>query len=271
MRLRQQLKYWLFNYVPGISGRLPYFGTDVYFPRHALIVRVVCADGIFEADIIRRMVSFARPHTTVMDVGANLGFMAVPVLRDCPTCRVVSFEPSPSSLPFLRKTAAASAYGDRWTVVGRALSDTAGELDFIVGGAADAMFEGFKSEQWVAGGRTVKVAVSTLDAEWRALGEPEVSLIKIDVEGAEGAVLAGASALLDRWRPTLLIEWVSPYLERFGTPPGDLLPIARRFGYQVFTVPGGAPIADDAALRVQMLETQNFLLIASPQHARVHA
>ena len=104
----------------------------------------------------------------MVDVGANLGLMAIPVLRDCPECRVVSFEPSPGTLPFLQQTWAASPHRDRWIVVDHALSDAEGELDFTVGTPADALFEGFKSHERITGGRVVKVPVSTLDAEWRA-------------------------------------------------------------------------------------------------------
>ncbi len=260
MTWRQQLRYWWFTCIPGMSGRFRYFGAPLYFPRQALIFRVVCADGVFERDIVRRMVALARPRTTVMDVGANLGLMAIPVLRDCPECRVVSFEPSPGTLPFLRQTAAASPHRDRWTVIDRALSDAEGELDFTVGTPADALFEGFKSHDRIRGGRVVKVPVSTLDAEWRRLGEPEVSVVKIDVEGAEGGVLAGAAALLDTWRPSLVVEWSAAYLSRYGTPPSELVRLANRHSYRIFTIPDGIAVEDDVALQVQMLQCENFLL-----------
>src|SRR5688500_6590020 len=162
MTLRQRLKYWLFTSVPGMAGRFRYFGAPLYFPRQALIFRVICVDGVFEREIVRRMVALARPRTTVIDVGAHLGLMAIPVLRDCPECRVVSFEPSPGTLPYLRQTADASPHRDRWTVIDRALSDAEGELDFTVGTPADALFEGFRSHDRITGGRVVKVPVSTL-------------------------------------------------------------------------------------------------------------
>jgi FkbM family methyltransferase len=127
--------------------------------------------------------------------------MSVPVLQACASCRVVSFEPSPSSLPYLERTAAGSAYRDRWTVVGKAVGDRAGELDFVVGSQRDALYEGFRSGDRIAGGRVIKVPVTTLDEEWRTWGEPDVSLIKIDVEGGEAAVMNGATALLERRHP----------------------------------------------------------------------
>lgn len=263
MTLRQLAKYWLYNSVPGFRGRFPYFGTQVFFPPNALVFRAVCDQGIFEAEIVSRMVKLARPNTMVFDIGANLGLMSVPVLQECASCRVVSFEPSPSSLPFLERTRDHSVHRDRWTIVGAAVGERPGELDFTVGSPRDALYEGFRSGDRIAGGRIVKVPVTTLDVEWRKLGEPDVSLLKIDVEGAEAGVLAGAGALLQRCRPSILVEWYAPYLERFDTQPNELVAMARRMDYRIFTVPAGVPVDDERALIAQMIDCQNFLLLSA--------
>jgi FkbM family methyltransferase len=260
MTLRRRAKYWLYNSVPGFAGRFPYFGTSVHFPPGAPIFRVLCEQGGFEPEIVERLVKLAAPATTVFDVGANLGLMAIPVLRACDSCRVVSFEPSPNSLTFLRQTHRDSTFGDRWQVIEKALAGAAGELDFVVGRPEDALFEGFKSNH-LPNARTIQVSVSTLDDEWRRLGAPAVSVVKIDVEGAEGQVLDGAGALLASQRPALLLEWHEPYLQRFDTPPGRLLSVASAYRYQIFTVPYGIEVRDAAALRVQMMSCQNFLLL----------
>lgn len=261
MTLKRRLKYFLYNFVPGLAGRFPYYGSAVHFPTGAPIFREICQRGAFEPEIIDRLCKLARPGTTVFDVGANIGLMAIPVLRVCDTCRVVSFEPSPNSLPYLQATARESTFADRWIVRGVALSSSSGELDFTIGRPEDALFEGFNSATRIANARVIKVTVSTLDEEWRALDRPRVSVIKIDVEGAEGGVLAGASELLATQRPAVLLEWVDSYLSRFGTPAASILTLADRFGYQLFTVPGGVPVHDGAALRVQMLSCQNYLLV----------
>jgi FkbM family methyltransferase len=262
MRLRGLAKYWLYSTVPGFAGRFPYYGTMVHFPPRAPLFRVICQNGRFEPEIVDRLIQLARPDTTVFDVGANLGLMAIPVLHSCGSCRVVSFEPSPNSVPFLRQTMSGAPFGDRWVLVEKALSDTSGELDFTVGRPEDALFEGFKSGDRIDGARSIPVRVSTLDAEWRALGRPRVSAVKIDVEGAERQVLDGARALLAEQRPAVLLEWHDAYLRRFDTPAAALLDVARQFRYQIFTVPHGVPVADAAGLRVQMMSCQNFLLLA---------
>jgi FkbM family methyltransferase len=261
MGLRRQAKYWWYTSVPGVAGRVPYYGTTVHFPPRAPVFRVMCENGRFEPDIIDRLVELTRPDTTVFDVGANLGLMAIPVLHGCQSCRVVSFEPSPNSLAFLRKTVAGSGYGARWHVVEKALAARPGQLDFAIGRPEDALFEGLKSGDRIANARTIVVPVSTLDDEWIALGSPAVSVVKIDVEGAEGQVLEGARALLAAEQPVLLIEWYTPYLQRFGTPPIALLAAAASYRYRIFSVPLGIPVTDAVALRAQMLSCQNFLLL----------
>lgn len=261
MTLRRRAKYVLYNFVPGFAGRFPYCGSRVRFPTGAQLFRAICANGSFEPDVIDRLVKLAKPNTTVFDVGANLGLMAIPVLRDCADCRVVSFEPSPNSLPFLEQTARESVYANRWVIRGAALAGSPGERDFTVGRPGDALFEGFKSGKEIANALTIKVPVSTLDAEWIALGRPAVSAVKIDVEGAEWEVLAGARQVIGAQGPALLIEWHEPYLARFGTDAFSLLTFAEQFNYQVFTVPAGVAVRGRAALRVQMMSCQNFLLL----------
>jgi FkbM family methyltransferase len=261
-KLRSVFKKWLYGSCPGFAGRFPYYGTSVHFPPRATLFRAVCEHGTFEPDVTERLVQSARPDATVFDVGANIGLMAIPVLRSNPSCRVVSFEPSPNSLPFLIRTAAESAYRDRWTVVGKGLSDQCGETDFVVGRPEDAVYEGFKKSDRTSAARVVKVPITTLDEEWRQLSRPYVSSLKVDVEGAEGLVLAGGAELFHACHPDVVIEWHPPYLRRFGTPSNQLLSFARTFNYRVYTIPAGVPVDDDRTLRVQSITCQNYLLLS---------
>jgi hypothetical protein len=62
--------------------------------------------------------------------------------------------------------------------------------------------------------RSFEVPMTTLDAEWIAAGRPEVSALKIDVEGGELDVLRGASELLASQRPAVLLEaWGAEQLQ----------------------------------------------------------
>jgi FkbM family methyltransferase len=257
---RKRVKRWLYGSCPGLAGRFPYFGVQVFFPPQSRSFHAACEQGIYEAEIVRLLQQLTRPESYLFDVGGNIGLMSVAVLQHCPRAVVVTFEPSPSSIPFLRRTISGSGLAARWRLVERALSDHAGELPFVVGSPADSLFEGFRSDARLPGARSISVPVSTLDAEWIALGRPDVSVIKIDVEGADGLVLDGGRELLDHCRPHVVLEWCAAYLDAFGTPVNELLVLARRHGYRVYSMPECVPVADERDLAVQMLTRTNFLL-----------
>jgi FkbM family methyltransferase len=264
MTFRRLVKYWLYGSCPGFAGAFPYLGTRVHFPKGCLLFRLACERGIFEEEIVRLITALVEPDTTMFDVGANIGLMAIPALETCCSSRVVSFEPSPSSVPYLKKTIAGSAYRDRWTLRETALGAKNGELEFWVGDPANAGFEGFRSESRLTDARKIKVAVSTVDEEWEKLAKPRVSLVKIDVEGAEQGVLDGAARVLGGCHPCVITEWHAPYLRGFGTRPSYLFDLAKQFDYHLFGVSNGVSIGDLAALRVQMVYNANFVLV--PNH-----
>lgn len=260
-RIRRLLKYWLYGFCPGLAGAFPYFGTRVYFPRGSFMFRLACAQGVFEREIINLITALIEPGTTMFDVGANIGLMAIPALKTCSSCRVVSFEPSPSSVPYLQKTISGSAYSDRWTLRETALGSKQGELAFCVGNPSNAVYEGFRSDSRIPDARKIRVPVSTVDEEWENQAKPRVSLLKIDVEGAEEGVLLGAERLLGRCHPCVVTEWHEPYLREFGTRPSYLFNLAHQFDYHLFGVSNGVSIGDLAALRVQMIYNANFVLV----------
>jgi FkbM family methyltransferase len=70
----------------------------------------------------------------------------------------------------------------------------------------------FHSTTSVARGHKVEhaahVPTTSLDRVWKQVGRPTVSVIKIDVEGAEAAVIDGAAELLETCRPGVLVEIV---------------------------------------------------------------
>ena len=80
-----------------------------------------------------------------------------------------------------------------------------------------------------------RVEATTLDDEWRASGSPEISVLKVDVEGGEPPVLRGATALLGAQRPALLLE--AGTVERLGELEAILGPI----GYRATQPHGFAP------------------------------
>ncbi len=264
--IREHIKYWLYGKCPGFAGSFPYFGAKVYFPKNSLSFKAACQQGIFEADNVTVMRALVEPESCMFDVGANIGLMAIPVLVSEPQCRVISFDPSANVLPSLRKTMAGSPFGDRWTLVEKAVGASPGTITFTLSSQANSLFDGIRPTQRVASAVQVQVEMTTLDVVWNDLGCPRVSMIKIDVEGAESEVLRGAVECLRAERPFVLLEWNRQNLAAYECPQDFILKFAHEAGYEVMTVPGLNKVENANQLKVHMAFTENFLL--SPQGDR---
>lgn len=72
----------------------------------------------------------------------------------------------------------------------------------------------------------------TLDEVLALRGWPPVSLIKLDIQGAEARALAGARETLERLRPTLLVEVDELRLRRQGSSARQLFDLLAAKGYR---------------------------------------
>ena len=152
-----------------------------------------------------QLVGSPRPPRLVFDVGANYGSHAIRFLVH--GIRVVAFEPNPACRAYFEAWCASN--GVTPEIVTAAVGDRPGTAELTVPDGATYM--GTTSDDVKArwGGRddvtTIKVAMVTLDAFTAQCGlVPD--LVKIDVEGAELAVLRGGRRLLAETRPLVVFE-----------------------------------------------------------------
>lgn len=254
--LRQQAKYHWYN----LWAAFPYFGYRVYFPKGCSAFQDVCTQGIFEAFNVRILQRLCRPDTYMFDVGANLGLMALPVLRAVRGSKVVSFEPSPNTVASLRRTVAESGVEDRWRLVEKAVASTPGIAAFSLSPRTEGVYDGLRYTHRTAQVQQVQVEVTSLDQEWRSLGSPSVSMIKIDVEGGELDVLRGARKCLSHERPFVLLEWCDLNLAAYGIPRDEIFFLARESCYTLYALPEMVPITTPGDLALQAIRTESFLM-----------
>ncbi|HEY1541566.1 MAG TPA: FkbM family methyltransferase [Xanthobacteraceae bacterium] len=150
---------------------------------------------------LRMVPALCDRERMMLDVGANRGMYAAAALRF--SKGVVAFEPQPHLAAIMRKCLPRTV-----EIVECAVSDTTGVATLFVPldprGHAEARIIGPSEE----GGRNehpgVPRRVPTIVLD-QAVDRP-VGLIKIDVEGHEIAVLRGATGIIDRFRPNIIIE-----------------------------------------------------------------
>jgi FkbM family methyltransferase len=145
----------------------------------------------------------------ILDVGANIGLTSLAMSFAAPGSTIVAFEPSPTNIPLFEANTRGRP-GIR--LVQSGVGDRPGQLDFVVPPAganchvATSEYEFASSPDF----RPAQVPITTLDSYVDDnLGDQRVALIKIDVEGFEPNVLAGARSLIRRWRPVIWMEFNS--------------------------------------------------------------
>jgi FkbM family methyltransferase len=160
--------------------------------------------GKFESAETTFLIQRAKPGTTAIDAGANVGLFTIPLARAVGSAgTVLAFEPSPENVERLRRNIALNALKNV-AVYDSALGETCGKAWLHVEG--DPAYHTLRLAGSGRRGAVTEVNVLRLDDAWNDVGRPQVSVVKIDVEGSEALVLRGADALLEACRPTILVE-----------------------------------------------------------------
>lgn len=172
---------------------------------------IVLFDGDYEAAETAEVCRRVRLGTTVFDVGANIGLETLELAAAAgPGGRVIAFEPHPKTAARLAQNLAANGI-DNVEIEQRAVADRSGTIILHEAAEATRHSATIRPDNWR---RSFEVPVTTLDQLWSARGRPTVGAIKIDVEGGEFAVLRGASELIARDSPPILLEaWGSEQLD----------------------------------------------------------
>jgi FkbM family methyltransferase len=183
-------------------------GGRIVFASDTLIARTIWTFGVFEYAELAAAGNRAKRGTCAIDMGANTGLFTVDISRAVgPNGCVIAVEPVASTIEQLR----ANLEPKRCFNVSVVLTARVPKrerssccsltipLSIPPGGepmAGQAVIE------------TTTVRSFTLDELWATAGKPQVSLVKIDVEGAETGVLLGAATMIAARQPAIIDEVV---------------------------------------------------------------
>jgi FkbM family methyltransferase len=147
----------------------------------------------FDAIFIKRELDFQAASSTprILDCGANIGAASLYFKRHYPGARITAYEADPELYAMtkrnLERNGAAAV-----EVVHAALWTSTGQVTFRAEGSDSGMIDGLS-------GAVDAASVSVPSLRMREVLERErIDLLKLDIEGAEGAVLADCEPVLDR-------------------------------------------------------------------------
>lgn len=187
-----------------------------------------------------------------LHVGASDGRHSYVMTQVAPKARIWAFEPSAFAYEVLKVAMKWHGIEDQVTPVHAAVAEKPGELLLVtpkktsgrMGRAyayvAETRPNGPARPDLEDTGMEVQpTPVVTLDDFCAERGIDRVDFIRMDIEGAEQKALEGASGILDRDRPHVLVEIHPPMLQaRFGGSGEAVMALFRDRGYRMFALNG---------------------------------
>lgn len=187
-----------------------------------------------EAGTIHNLRPFVRPGTWVMDIGANIGFFSI-YFSDWISRggKVIALEPEARNYSLLCRTTRKQQQAGRLET----LQVAADSKD----GTSSLTINPFHPGDHKLGDHGTVITTVTIDSVLEDRGNPVVSLIKIDVQGAEMRVLEGGGKTLQQHRPALWIEIDDAALRSFGTSAEDIFSFLHDRGYKPYEIITNGP------------------------------
>ena len=247
----------LYRLSPGGTGPAQLNGHAMYLAPSGKFPPLAMAMDRYEPATTRVFQDTAQFGMVVIDIGAHVGYYTLLAAKLVgPSGKVYAFEPEPGNHDTLLKNIELNKYANI-SAAQTALSDRNGKATIYLSGldtGRHSLYQHGLPEQGNA-----SVETTTLDSFLESENWPDVGLIKVDVEGAEVAVLDGMVELLDRAPGLkLIIEFNPVLLKSAGVAPASFLGKIRTLGFQMSSIDDSDGISlltagDDSELTDRLL------------------
>lgn len=183
--------------------------------------------GLHEYEDMAFVLHVLRPNDHFLDVGANIGSYTL-LAGGAVGARVTSIEPAPETFSKLRRNVLVNGLEGRVRLLETGVSDRTGVASFTSG--LDAVNHIVTDAAETQDG--TQISVSTID---QLLVADVPTVIKIDVEGHEKQVIAGAQRTLDDPQLLAVLVETNGSGARYGNTDSDIVAQMSRHGFHPFS------------------------------------
>jgi FkbM family methyltransferase len=219
----------------------------------------------YDAYTLKILRKVLKPGSNAVDIGCHLGEILDEMIRFSPQGKKFGFEPIPEFFSHLEKKYSAEPLV---SVFPLALFDKAGTTTFqhVINKPA---YSGIKKRRY--DGKQVEIRQINVATELLDHIIPEetpVDLIKIDVEGAELAVMRGGVKTIRRCRPVIIFECGIGASDFYGTKPEEVYGLLNsECNLHISTLQGfldGGPLLTGAEFSELYYSEKEFYFVAHP-------
>lgn len=227
------------------------FDNHIYLDaRDTSLTPSIVRGGWWEPDVSRAFKHAVKPGDHVVDIGANCGFYTILAAKlTGPGGRVTAIDANPRMVDLTRRSITANGFIFFASAIHGAVID--GYRDVEIGIPDELMGSGsmlMKESEYYTSVRTVTAPGKPLAAFLN--GSRRIDILKIDAEGAEPLIVAGAIDLLRENRNIKVFMEFSPPMQRHFQEPQAFLDSLRQLGFRIQDIGRGGSIEtpDDATL-----------------------
>jgi FkbM family methyltransferase len=223
------------------------FSLKVRLNSHTVLVPLESGTGYANLQLkndwlLRLFADIVLPaNTIVVDVGANVGQTLIKLRCSKHDIRYIGFEPNPGCAHYVRCLIARNDFKDTH-VVSAGLSSKNELVPLYLKSAYDegaTIVSDFRPGDAEKNEKTY-VPVFSFDSTGIIKGSDRVSLVKIDVEGAESDVLAGMAETLRKQQPVVLCEVLDvssiSSLDQHQTRANTVYSLMKNLGYESYRI-----------------------------------
>jgi FkbM family methyltransferase len=245
-RLRGKTRLARFALRPFLAGGMvcipDRFGNVLHLPSLEEPISVsLFAFGVYEPDTLCAILRHLRPSGVFVDVGANVGAIALPVAASRPDAHIICIEADPQIVLLLRRNVTDNQRSNI-TIV-HCLAGPVDDPQVPFYRAPTAKFGmGSIGPQFDAS--PIRLTQRTLDEVLDKLAIDDVGVVKLDIEGAEFGALQGLSRRLASQRPPAIVfefaDWAETRID--GQAAGSAQKFLLSFGYRLFPLARGGKL-----------------------------
>jgi FkbM family methyltransferase len=177
---------------------------DLYGPSYYVMYGKTPSFLKYEKELKDDVVSYLKENDVFFDVGANIGLISFYVKNQRPSIKIHAFEPGNTVHSCFKNTIDHNHFKNV-TLIKKGVADKVGVAEFFIDPKSTGGSSISRAHKDVDNNNIERIDLTSLDAYVQESGVVP-NFVKVDVEGAENLVVAGAQELVKNHRPVFIIE-----------------------------------------------------------------
>ena len=211
--------------------------------------------GLYDYDEMNFLLRYLRSEDSFLDIGANIGVYTLLAASKIHSGSIHSIEALPKNYIRLQENLKLNQF-EQVKTYELAVSDCTGTVALNLAEGDSMPFITRTTAK-----NTITVPTNTLDNLLQNQPLANLTLAKMDIEGAEILALKGAASLLKQQRPHVWILEINDTVSYFGHQKQDLVDVLNSYGYNLYRY--NADINQLSPITLEQQQGNNVLAIAN--------